>query len=220
MTALSLGITHQSWPWAWNVLSSQNMALVQSHLEPSGRTCTRTGSVVDANRRVFFLPFFRPRPFAVLCLMLFAALLFKLESCGVWAAVCSSGWRGFSLYLSSPALPYSLAVFFCFFFTWSPLSLCSFSLLCSFPLWMARLWLCAYRPLEHPISVQPWNQEASELWDLFKIRLRRMWTLYYPPCSADNMAQIWSLLLVYLSAAAFWTSWRVFRELLQQPDDI
>lgn len=86
--------------------------------------------------------------FAVLCLTLFAAFLCKLESCGLWAAVCSRGWRGFSLYLSSAALPYSLAFFF-FFFPPGLLSHC-FPSLCFVP-------LLSEWPDSGCVQTDPWN---------------------------------------------------------------
>lgn len=148
------------------------------------------------------------------------SLAFKLQSCGVWAAVCSSGWRGFSpyqfsLYLPSAALPYSLPgllfvsliVFFFFavlFLSEWPDSYCAHT-----DPWNG-LYLCSpgtKRHLSSGICLR-YDREGFELYIILHAT------------TADNMAQIWSPLLVYLSAAAFWTSWRVFRGLLQQPDNI
>lgn len=96
-----------------------------------------------------------------------------------------------SLCLSSPALPYNRTSFYLFLF------LCS-----TFALWIAWLLFCMCTPLA-----------GANIWT-------SSFELYIILC-ADNVAQIRSSLLDYLSAAAaFWGSWRVFRGLLQQPDNI
>lgn len=88
--------------------------------------------MVDASRPVFFLPFFRPPPFSVLCPMLFAAFSLSWShsrSEPPFAALPGGGL----VFISLPLFP---KVRFFIFFSCSPLCVahCFVFLCCSFPL--------------------------------------------------------------------------------------